>query len=509
MATRKEDVSFSFTSRKPSQQSEEGAEEQPSEERSGGEQEQFRILILGDFSGRTNRSVVNTRDIATRKARNIDTDNLDKVLAAVKPELQLPVDEKTVIPLAFQAMQDFHPDSLLGRIEAFGGMLNLRNRLKDPKTFHEAAAAMRTIAAAPQASPAAVPPASPNAGDDFERLLNQTVAPRNAEAVTADALIANLVAGYSVPEADPEQAKMVQLVEDALSAGLRAVLRHPAFQAIESAWRGAEFLVNRLNTDDELKIAIFDLSKEELRADLANAQGIEKTGLYQVLVEQTRAAGAIPFSLVIGDFEFDRSAEDLALLGGLAELMHLAGVPLVAGASPQVAGVESFGQFPDSGKWQAPADIDQWEKLRSQAHVSRIGLAAPRFLLRMPYGPKTDAIETYRFDEMPGEPVYAGYLWGNGAIAVALVVGEGFLENGWQFEPGHDVEGLPCHMAMVDGDREMTPCAQGWLSDRQADILHQLGLTPLLSVRHAAAVKIAGIHSIAKGGKPLAAAWNG
>jgi len=60
---------------------------------------------------------------------------------------------------------------------------------------------------------------------------------------------------------------------------------------------------------------------------------------------------------------------------------------------------------------------------------------------------------------------------------------------------------------MVDGDKEMTPCAQAWLSDRVGDILHQLGIIPLLSVRNAAAVKIAGLHSIAKGGKPLAAAW--
>ncbi len=63
-------------------------------------------------------------------------------------------------------------------------------------------------------------------------------------------------------------------------------------------------------------------------------------------------------------------------------------------------------------------------------------------------------------------------------------------------------------MAIVDGDKEMTPCAEGWLSDRVGDILHGLGLIPLLSVRNAASVKVAGIHSIAKGGKPLAASWS-
>ncbi len=50
----------------------------------------------------------------------------------------------------------------------------------------------------------------------------------------------------------------------------------------------------------------------------------------------------------------------------------------------------------------------------------------------------------------------------------------------------------------------------GWLSDRIGDVLHQLGLMPLLSgAPGAAAVRIAGVHSIAKSGKPLAAAWGG
>jgi type VI secretion system protein ImpC len=127
--------------------------------------------------------------------------------------------------------------------------------------------------------------------------------------------------------------------------------------------------------------------------------------------------------------------------------------------------------------------------------------------MRLPYGPKTDAIDTFAFEEMPGAPVHEGYLWGNGAFAVAFGMGEAFLEDGWSFEPHTDVTDLPCHMAVIDGDKEMTPCAEGWLSDRIGAVLHDLGLIPLLSVKNAASVKIAGVHSIAKGGKPLAASW--
>jgi len=313
-----------------------------------------------------------------------------------------------------------------------------------------------------------------------------------------------------VPEADPEQGKMVQLVEDSVSAGLRAVLRHPAFQALESAWRGVEFLTSRLNTDEDLKICLFDISKDELYADLSTAPTIQKSAMYQVLVEQTRIPGTVPFALIVGDYEFEQAPRDIALLAKIASLMHEAGLPFLGGATAKVAGVASFAKLAESGKWQPPADAALWDKIRGHKLAAHLGLAAPRFLLRLPYGPKTDAIDTYPFDEMPAShpPATEHYLWGNSAFALAYCIGQAFLDaGGWQFDPGTDVTDLPCHMAMVDGDKEMTPCAQAWLSDRVGDILRQLGVIPMLSVRNAAAVKVAGMHSIAKGGKPLAAAW--
>jgi type VI secretion system protein ImpC len=274
-------------------------------------------------------------------------------------------------------------------------------------------------------------------------------------------------------------------------------------------------LTSRLNTDEDLKICLFDISKDEVFADLHGAATVDKSGLYQVLVEQTRVPGVEPFALVVGNFSFEQEARDISLLAKLAALMHEAGIPLIAGGTARIAGFESFANFPDAGRWQPPADIEMWEKIRGHRLANHIGLAAPRFMLRLPYGPKTDAVEAFGFEEMPGgaaaqgRPDAAGYLWGNGAFAVALCMGEAFLEDGWEFAPGTggDVTELPCHMAVVDGDKEMMPCAEGWLSDRVAAVLRDLGLIPLLSVKNAASVKVAGVQSIAKGGKPLAAAW--
>jgi type VI secretion system protein ImpC len=475
---------------------------------------QFRMLVLADLSGRSNRGISNTGDVGTRKALSVDADSLDRVIGRIKPELHLPVDEKSMVPLTFGKLEDFRPDALLAGIEAFQGMLQLRSDLKDAKKFKATAAKVRKLTgeAAPKKTKAAKSGGGGEGDSDFERLLNQPIASKDASAIDAQAFIANLVAGYSVPEADPDQARMIALVEDALSAGLRAVLRHPAFQGLEATWRGIEFLTSRLNTDDDLKLYVMDISKDELFADLSGAATVEKSGLHQVLVEQTRVPGSLPYSLVLGNYEFEQQPRDIALLAKIASLMHAAEIPFVAAATAKVAGFPSFEAFAKamiSSKWQPPADLPMWEKIRGHKYAAHLALTAPRFLLRLPYGPKTDAIETYAFDEMPAAqgPVQEGYVWGNGAFAVAYGIGQAFLEDGWSFTPATDVPDLACHMTMVDGDKEMTPCAQVWISDRTADVLHQLGLVPLLSVKNAASVKIGGIHSLAKGGKALAAAW--
>jgi type VI secretion system protein ImpC len=461
-------------------------------------------LILSDFTGRTNRGIGDAGDLAQRKIRTVDVDNLDTTLAAMKPELRLPVDEKSVIPLVFNSLDDLRPDALLQKIPALQAMLMLRGQLQNSKTFAQAAAVVRQLMGKVQAQPAAATPGAEAGESEFEKMLNRPVAHEDAAQVTTDALIANLVAGYTVPAADPEQKELVALVEDAVSAGLRAVLRHPAFQSLERAWRGVAFLTSRLNTDAEVAVNILDVSKEELQADLVGeGRELEATAMYAHLVEKLRAPGSVPVSLVIGDYLFDQSEESVALLARLGTLMQAAEISFVAGAPAQVAGVAAFAELAaiNSAQWRAPANLGAWEQLRKSPEAEHLGLTAPRFLLRLPYGPKTDAVEAFAFEEMPGAPVPEQYLWANGAFAVALLIGEAILENGFEgaADAGNDVSDLPCHMAMVEGDREMTPCAEAYLPDRVADILRGLGLIPILSVKNAAAVKVGGMNSMARG----------
>jgi type VI secretion system ImpB/VipA family protein len=68
----------------------------------------FRILLLGDFSGRANRGAPAP---PSRKPVMIDRDNFDQVMAHMGAELHLGRGQQGPrMALRFQELEDFHPD---------------------------------------------------------------------------------------------------------------------------------------------------------------------------------------------------------------------------------------------------------------------------------------------------------------------------------------------------------------------------------------------------------------
>ena len=78
----------------------------------------FRILVLGDFSGREHRAIFESgAALAGRRAVEVDRDNLNEVLMRMKPEIRLPLpgSEKDALTLRFSELEDFHPGRLYER----------------------------------------------------------------------------------------------------------------------------------------------------------------------------------------------------------------------------------------------------------------------------------------------------------------------------------------------------------------------------------------------------------
>ena len=322
-------------------------------------------------------------------------------------------------------------------------------------------------------------------------------------------MIKQIVGPHVVASADPSQASLIAAVGAAITTQMRAVLHHRDFQCLESAWRSLDFLVRNVETDEQLQLYMLDISKDELVDDLNASDQLGSTGLYHLLVEETvHTPGAELWAVIAGDYTFDATAQDAQVLGRAAKIAHQAGAPFLGGASPRLLGCDSLATTPDCAQWDQPMGDDAaaaWQALRQLPESSYVGLLAPRFLIRLPYGSAADEIDRFEFEELAAhgfDPVasHPSFLWANPAFIAALLLAQSFNMRGWDMSPGAGgtIDGLPAHTFKRHGETEMTPCAEIWLTDRCADAVLSKGVMPLMSIKSRDAVRLTRFQSLAQ-----------
>ena len=492
----------------------------------------FRILILGDFTGRESRGERDRRSLGDRRPIFVDRDNLEEVMAKLGIEIEIPLLGKQSPPVrtGFSSMDDFSPDCLFERLDVFQALKDTRRSLKDPSVAAALARQLQEERSTVEPSPSVGQP-SGSSKEPIEimgsGLLNEIVDETVRERPDArpqassrppsdmDRFVKEIVSPYLAPEVPPEQEQMVAAVDAAASELMRRLLHHPDFQAIQAAWRGLSFLASRLETDERLKLYLLDVAKAELAADVGSSEDLASSGLYKLLVEETvETPGGEPWAVVAGAYTFGPTSIDAALLGRLAKIASSAGAPFISAANAGLVGAHSWSTTADPEKWKKGIDADgdkAWTALRGLPEASYVGLALPRFLLRLPYGTATDPIECFDFEEMGEEPTHEDYLWANPSFACAYLLGKAFSERGWDFEPGavQDVEDLPLHVSKQRGESVVKPCAEALLTEPAAERMLDTGLMPLLSFRNQDFIRLARFQSIAAPPTPLWGRWGG
>jgi type VI secretion system protein ImpC len=479
----------------------------------------FRVLLLGDFSASGSK-----KPISSRKPVQVDRDNFDDVLAAFHPELKINLGDEEPATLKFSHLDDFHPDRLLERVDMFRKLRNIRARLADPATFSDAAAEFglggrakpleEARSTTPQASPSAL-------GSLLDDMIEQTEAraqTRPAAESDLQKFVRRVTEPHLVSAADPRQSEILALIDRALGAQMRALLHVSDFQSLEAVWRAVFLLVRRIDTDEMLKLYLVDLSKDELAADLNSSPDLRTTFAYRLLAgDAINSVGGEPWAAIVGDYAFAATRAHAELLGRLAKVAHAAGAPFLAAASPALLGCKSFSATPNARDWTTPSDSDSasaWTALRSLPEASAVGLAIPRFLLRLPYGKQTDPIESFSFEEMPSdpehnEPEHEDYLWGNPAFVCALLLAQSFSESGWDLRPSQRAElgRLPAHIYPHEGSSEVKPCAEALMTLDTADRIMESGLMPLASMKGQDEVRLLRFQSIAQPLTALVGRW--
>jgi type VI secretion system ImpC/EvpB family protein len=284
---------------------------------------------------------------------------------------------------------------------------------------------------------------------------------------------------------------MVSALDRKLSEQVNAIIHHPDFKALESAWRGLNYLVMNTSTGKDLKIRVMNMSKEECRKMFRQYRDAawDQSPLFKKIYEsEFGQLGGQPYGAFTCDYQFDHSAPDLEVMKGLSKIGAAAHAPLIAGAAPTLFGMQSWTELSnprDLGKLFDATDYMAWRTFRASEDSRYMALTMPRFLGRPVYGAKTEPVDEFDFEEDVGGD-HDNYSWINASYAMAVRVTEAFSNYGWctrirGVESGGTVEGLPtATFPTDDGGMDLKCPTEIAISDRREAELSNAGLISLI-----------------------------
>ena len=284
----------------------------------------------------------------------------------------------------------------------------------------------------------------------------------------------------------------INAIDEKLNLQINAILHHKDFQALEASWRGLALLVNQpAATDSEIRV--MDIAKSELEVILLDSEfqgegNFENSPLYKKIYDEgLGTTNQAPFGCLIGDYYFDYSIKDTKVLTEIARIAAAANAPFIASASPTLFGARSWLEF--AGGQNIPEYKDnhyiRWNAFRESEDSRYVGLTAPRFVARQPYGEYGEPVrDGFPFEEVT--QTHQDYCWSNATYAMGVNINRSFRLHGWcsrisGFESGGNLEGLAkLQFPTADGNTDSKCPIEISLTNKQTEMLSaKRGLIPL------------------------------
>ncbi|MBO9646183.1 MAG: type VI secretion system contractile sheath large subunit [Pseudacidovorax sp.] len=355
------------------------------------------------------------------------------------------------------------------------------------------------------------------AGSDFASLLQKEFKPRSDEAKSAvetavltlaqQALSNTALIGKDVTQSIQA---MIAAIDAKLTEQVNKIIHHPDYQKLESAWRGLHYMVNNTETDENLKIRVMDVSKQELAKTLKKFKGAawDQSPMFKKVYEEEYGQfGGEPFGAIVGDYHFDQSPPDVELLGEMAKIAAAAHAPFITGANPSLMQMGSWQELAnprDLTKIFSTPEYAGWRTLRESDDSRYLGLCMPRFLARTPYGANSNPVEEFDFEEDTAGADHNKYAWANAAYAMATNINRSYKLYGWGsrirgIESGGAVENLPLHtFPSDDGGVDQKCPTEIAISDRREAELSKAGLLSMIHRKNSDFAAFIGAQSLHK-----------
>lgn len=426
----------------------------------------YRIYILGSFSGESGLAW------QQRNIKKIDIDNIEQVMGEFLPTLTI----SSELKLSFKTMDDFHPDIWLEKVKLLAELQQLKKQVSNPQSAAQAAAKIQAYfpTQAPNDRPEPVQQTTESQDDMLERLLGKKPESTHATSDSLAGFIDQIVSPYVTKDADPEHLDLINLIDASLSQILQSLLHRSDFQHLEALWKATAALVNEESADEQ-SIFLVDISQAELLAELKN----DSHAFKQKLLKHVQLNEGEQDVLLISNYCFADTTEDRALLNYCSRLANTVGGYFLGAADDSF--IANLG-------YSEPNNVQTLTQYLNEINADRVVLAYPRYLIRLPYGKKRDPIDAFEFEECSAIPQSDELLWGSSAFLCARVL----IKNSTTAD-AFLFSDIPAFTFAQDGESILQPGVETVLTEKQANALLSLGISPVLGFRQRQGVRVLSI----------------
>ncbi|AZV81004.1 hypothetical protein EBB79_24200 (plasmid) [Parasedimentitalea marina] len=426
-------------------------------------------------------------------------------------ELLLPIGKDGAgMAVKLGGLDDLHPDELYENVELFSELVGLRKQLQSGVTADHAA---KTLQDWGEKHGTRVKPPKPRSGGNAVpadcrlsafQLLVGDAENQLGQASPVQDLLARVVGPHIRALPDADVTAMIGAVDEALTDAMRMVLHHPEFQSLEAQWRSLDLIARSVEDDDTLDVMLYDISAEELAADLTATEDLSDSGFVRLLTEEPldEENGRGGYSALIGLYQFEETPPHAELLGRIARVAAHVDAPFLAGISPV---------FLETEKDKLPGVVAKaWDTLRGMAEAGHLGLVSPRFMLRRPYGANSEPIYEFQFEEFTESEGLRGMLWANPVVLAAILLARSFKQNGASMGLGQimSLGDIPFHYVNDRfGDQVALPCTERNINLDKIALAQERGFMAVSAVKGRDEIRLTSFGSLA--GQEILGPWTG
>lgn len=442
--------------------------------------------------------------LATRAAHAVDRDDLDQVIAHLSPSVTIAGTgpDEPALHVTARSMADFHPDQLLKRIRAEAPATGTDDTSGERREGGGGTSAASDDGSGGERPTATREDRSEGGGGLLDQILDADPDARpsgNPLDLDLDAFVRQAVERHTVPADDTGADEATAALDASRARQLRRLLQSDSFKALEARWRSIELLVHRLDTGPQLKVFVVQATADEIVAGAAGGQ-------LATLLQQTASThlGGTPWAVAVLDHAFGHRTADLTALEALTKSASDPDTAFVAEVDPSLL---DLGARTDD----SPERWAQWRRIRTAPGAARLGLLLPRFLVREPYAPGENPLETLEFRELPeGRTAEAEQLvWAHPGVLAALFLGLSFSQEGWSLQAGSVNRARGFLIGLHPGpDGVMAlPAVELSLDRSTISSLVEAGFMPVAGPPGEGTLSVPSFRSVADPPRPLRGPW--